>query len=97
MVNLTELLTILLITLGCILLIVLIILCIKMMKTIKKANYLIDDMTKKSEQLDTAFEIMEKSTNFVDRIGDKIIGVVAGSIKNLANKFRKEDKDEEEW
>ena len=90
MVNLTELLTILLITLGCILLIVLIILCIKMMKTIKKANYLIDDMTKKSEQLDTAFEIMEKSTNFVDRIGD-------GSIKNLANKFRKEDKDEEEW
>ncbi len=97
MVNLTELLTILLITLGCILLIVLIILCIKMMKTIKKANYLIDDMTKKSEQLDTAFEIMEKSTNFVDRIGDKIIGLVAGSIKNLANKFRKEDKDEEEW
>ena len=97
MVNLTELLTILLITLGCILLIVLIILCIKMMKTIKKANYLIDDMTKKSEQLDTAFEIMEKSTNFVARIGDKIIGLVAGSIKNLANKFRKEDKDEEEW
>ncbi len=97
MVNLTELLTILLITLGCILLIVLIILCIKMMKTIKKANYLIDDMTKKSEQLDTAFEIMEKSTNFVDRIGDKIIGLVAGSIKNLVNKFRKEDKDEEEW
>ena len=97
MVNLTELLTILLITLGCILLIVLIILCIKMMKTIKKANYLIDDMTKKSEQLDTAFEIMEKSTNFVDRIGDKIIGLVAGSIKNLTNKFRKEDKDEEEW
>lgn len=97
MVNLTELLIILLITLGCILLIVLIILCIKMMKTIKKANYLIDDMTKKSEQLDTAFEIMEKSTNFVDRIGDKIIGLVAGSIKNLANKFRKEDKDEEEW
>lgn len=97
MVNLTELLTILLITLGCILLIVLIILCIKMMKTIKKANYLIDDMTKKSEQLDTAFEIMEKSTNFVDRIGDKIIGLVAGTIKNLANKFRKEDKDEEEW
>lgn len=97
MVNLTELLTILLITLGCILLIVLIILCIKMMKTIKKANYLIDDMTKKSEQLDTAFEIMEKSTNFVDRIGDKIIGLVAGLIKNLANKFRKEDKDEEEW
>lgn len=97
MVNLTELLTILLITLGCILLIVLIILCINMMKTIKKANYLIDDMTKKSEQLDTAFEIMEKSTNFVDRIGDKIIGLVAGSIKNLANKFRKEDKDEEEW
>lgn len=97
MVNLTELLTILLITLGCILLIVLIILCIKMMKTIKKANYLIDDMTKKSEQLDTAFEIMEKSTNFVDRIGDKIIGLVAGSIKKLANKFRKEDKDEEEW
>lgn len=97
MVNLTELLTILLITLGCILLIVLIILCIKMMKTIKKVNYLIDDMTKKSEQLDTAFEIMEKSTNFVDRIGDKIIGLVAGSIKNLANKFRKEDKDEEEW
>ena len=37
----------------------------------------------------------EKSTNFVDRIGDKIIGLVAGSIKNLANKFRKEDKDEE--
>lgn len=97
MVNLTELLTILLITLGCILLIVLIILCINMMKTIKKANYLIDDMTKKSEQLDTAFEIMEKSTNFVDRIGDKIIGLVAGSIKNLTNKFRKEDKDEEEW
>ena len=97
MVNLTELLTILLITLGCILLIVLIILCVKMMKTVKKANYLIDNMTRKSEQLDTAFEIIEKSTNFVDKISDKVIGLVAGSIKNLANKFRKEDKDEEEW
>ena len=97
MVNLTELLTILLIILGCILLIVLIILCIKMMKTIKKANILIDDITQKSEQLNTAFEIMEKSTNFVDRIGDKVVGLIVGSIKNLTNKFRKEDKDEEEW
>ena len=97
MVNLTELLTILLITLGCILLIVLIILCIKMMKTIKKANILIDDITQKSEQLNTAFEIMEKSTNFVDRIGDKVVWLIVGSINNLTNKFRKEDKDEEEW
>ena len=97
MVNLTELLTILLITLGCILLIALIILCIKMMKTIKKANILIDDITQKSEQLNTAFEIIEKSTNFVDRIGDKVVGLIVGSIKNLTNKFRKEDKDEEEW
>lgn len=96
MVNLTELLTIVLITLGCILLVVLIILCIKMMKTINKANILIDDITKKAEQLDTAFEIMQKSTNFIDRVGDKLISLVMGPIKGLIKKFRKED-DYEAW
>lgn len=97
MVNLTELLTILLIVLGCILLLVLIILGIKLIGTLKKANILLDDITKKTEQLDTAFEILEKSTNFIDRIGDKVISLVMGSINNLIKKFRKEDNYEEEW
>lgn len=97
MVNLTELMIIVLITLGCVLLITLTILCIKMMKTLKKANTLIEDITKKSEQLDTAFEMMEKSTNFVDRISDKIISLVMGAVGSIASKMRKEDKNEEEW
>lgn len=97
MVNLTELLTIVLILLGCVLLLVLIILAIKLIGTVKKANVLIDDITKKTEQLDTAFEILEKSTNVIDKIGDKVISLVMGSVKSLIKKFRKEDNYEEEW
>ena len=96
MVCVTDLLTVILLSLGCILLIVLIILGIKAMKTIKKTNLLIDDITKKSEQLDAAFEIIERSTGVVDKLNDKFISLITGAVKKVFHKIRREEEDEEE-
>lgn len=96
MVCITDLLTVILLSLGCILLVVLIILGIKSMKTIKKANLLIDDITRKSEQLDAAFEIIERSTGVMDKLSDKFISFVTGTLKRVFHKIRKDENDEEE-
>ena len=96
MVCVTDLLTVILLTLGCILLVVLIILGIKLIKTVKKADLLIDDVTRKSEKLDAAFDIIERSTGVVDKLNDKFISFVTGSLKKVFHKIRKDENNEEE-
>lgn len=96
MVCITDLLTVILLSLGCILLIVLIILGIKAMKTVKKTNLLIDNITRKSEQLDATFEIIEKSTGVIDKLNDKFISFVTGTLKKVFHKTRKDEENEEE-
>lgn len=96
MVCITDLLTVILLSLGCILLVVLIILGIKAMKTIKKTNLLIDDITRKSEQLDAAFEIIERSTGVMDKLSDKFISFITGTLKKIFHKTRRDEDYEEE-
>lgn len=84
--------------LACILLIVLIFLGIKMILTLNKVDKLVDDLNEKSKKLDGAFGAVDKVTDAISSVNDKVIGLVFGLISNLTHKIkdRKERNEDDE-
>lgn len=82
--------------LGTILLIVLIILCIKIMGTLKKVDQVVDDLNTKVGKLDGVFNIIDRSTDVVSSISDKIIDTISSAVSKLFSK-RKNKKEEEDY
>lgn len=80
-------------TLGAILLIVLIILCLKVIGTLKKVDKVVDDVENKVGKLDGVFSIIDKSTDAVSLVSDKIIDFVSSSVMKIFS--RKKNKKEE--
>lgn len=80
-------------TLGAILLIVLIILCLKVIGTLKKVDKVVDDVENKVGKLDGVFSIIDKSTDAVSLVSDKIIDFVSSAV--MKNFSRKKNKKEE--
>ena len=95
MVNIADLYSIILYSLGSILLVVLIILVIKAIKTVNKVNLLIDDISEKSRKLDGLFNVAGKASNALDSISDKVINFAVGLFSGIAS-LRKRKKDEED-
>lgn len=82
--------------LGSILLIVLIILCIKTIFTLKKVDHVVDDVSGKVGKLDGVFNIIDKSTDTVSLISDKVIDSISNLIgKIFSKKKKKEEKIDE--
>ena len=71
----------------------LIVFVIKLMDTLNRTNYLIDNLTKKAERLDSLFNIIDFTTNKFSMIGETISTYVLGFVKKL---FSKKEREEEE-
>lgn len=71
--------------------IALIVLCIKLIGTLKKADRLIDNLTKKAESLDGVFEMIDYTTSKFGRLGETIIGSLTSFIKKIFRKKERED------
>lgn len=71
----------------------LIVFVIKLMDTLNRANYLIDNLTKKAESLDSLFNVIDFTTNKFSMIGETISTYVLGFVKKI---FSKKEREEEE-
>ena len=71
----------------------LIVFVIKLMDTLNRTNYLIDNLTKKAESLDSLFNILDFTTNKFSMIGETISTYVLGFVKKI---FSKKEREEEE-
>ena len=78
-------------TLGAILLIVLIILCLKVIGTLKKVDKVVDDVENKVGKLDGVFSIIDKSTDAVSLVSDKIIDFVSSAVMKIFSRNKKEE------
>lgn len=65
----------------------------KMIITLDKANIVLDDIYRKVKKLDNLFEIIDKSTDTINLVTDKITALISSSILKIFKK-RKEDEDE---
>ena len=91
-----DYLLILLVVFGIILLISLIILVVRLNFTISKIDYMLDDMLKKLKTVNHAFEVVDKVTDSVSLINDRLVDLVATFIASLFAKRKKVEKNEEE-
>lgn len=88
-----ALFSVILYTLGSILLIVLIILVIRAIKAMGKVNNLLDDIQYKSNRVDGVFDMIDSTTSFIGGFTDKISGTISGIISKIFD--RKGDKKDE--
>lgn len=91
-----DYLLVLLAVFGIILLISLIILVVRLNFTISKIDYMIDDILKKLKTVNHAFEVVDKVTDSVSLINDRLVDLVATFIASLFAKRKKVEKNEEE-
>ena len=91
--ELTEVLLVLLYSLGSILLVVLIILGIKLIITMNKINLVVDDINGKVKSLDGLFSIIDMTTDKLALLSDRMVDGVTYLIKKVfKSKNRKEDE-----
>lgn len=90
-----EILSIILYSLGSILLIVLIILGIKMIFTMNKISLLVEDINTKLKSLNGFFSIVDFTTDKLATITDKFVDSVTSIIRKIFNRKKEEEiKDE---
>ena len=87
-----EVLSILLYSLGSILLVVLIILGIKMIITMNKIEDVVDDINDKVKSLNGLFSMIDSTTDKLALLSDRVVNVVSSLIRKIF--VRKEDSNE---
>ena len=87
-------LTIVLYTLGSILLIVLIILGIKLIITMDKIKKLVDNINTKVDSLHGLFSVIDFTTDKLTNIGDKVVEAITYFIKKFSKKKEEEIDNE---
>ena len=92
---LNILLPVLLYIFGIILLIVLIILGIRTIELLDKINKLTDDINDKVSSLDNLFSVIDRTTDGISLISEKIINSVSNLIINLVSRKRKGNEEDE--
>ncbi len=75
--------------------IMLTILCIKLMGTLNKVDYLLDNVTKKAESLDGVFDLIDNTTSKLNTIGESIIGALSSFVSKIMKRKRKNIKEED--
>lgn len=58
----------------------------KMIITLDKANIVLDDIYRKVKKLDNLFEIIDKSTDTINLVTDKITALISSSILKIFKK-----------
>lgn len=77
-----------------VLVIVFIVLGIKLIRILDKADIVLDEMSRKMNQVDGVFNIIDRTTSYANTIGDRIIDTIASFISNLFKKKKGNDEDE---
>ena len=80
---------------GIILLIVLIILGIRTIELLDRVNKLTDDINDKVSSLDNLFSVIDRTTDGISLISEKIINSVSNLIINLVSRKRKGNEEDE--
>lgn len=88
----SQMLPIILYTLLSILIVVVILFFYKLTVTLDKTNILLDDVYSKVKKLDNLFEVIDKSSEVISTVTDKISGIFINSILKI---FKKKRKDED--
>ena len=96
MVDTTEFAIIVVCILGCILLVVLTIFVLRLMKTLKKVDYLIDDVSNKSAKLDGVFNIVDRSADALTLMTDRAVAFISNTVLGFFNKKERKEEDENE-
>ena len=90
-----KILPVILYILLSILLVVLIILIFKAMKTLKKVDATIDDVNYKMGKLNGVFNLVDRGTDAINMVTDKIVSTVTTGVVNLFKKNRKKNEEED--
>lgn len=77
-----------------VLIIAFIALCIKCIGTLKKADKLIDNITRKAETLDGVFEMIEYTTSSFGRVGESIIAALTSFTKKIFGRKKKKERED---
>ena len=77
----------------------LIILIVRLNFTISKIDSLLDDIAKKLNTVNHAFEVVDKVTDSISLINDRVVDIIATFIASLfaKRKNKKEESEEEEF
>lgn len=92
---LIEALQVLLYVALIVLVIVLIVCIIKLIGSLTKIDYLVDNITRKAESLDTVFEMIDMTTSKLGSIGEMITSGLTNIIGKLFVKKSKKRKGED--
>lgn len=90
-----EVFPIILYLLGSIVLIVFIVLGIRLIKTLNRVDYLIDDINTKSGKLNGIFDIVDNTTDALASVSDIAVGFLTRTVRNLFDRKGKEEKEYE--
>lgn len=91
-----EFLQILLYVLGSIFLVTLIILTIKLIMSIDRVNAILDDVEDKMKTVDEVFSVVDKITDSVSLMSDRIVDTIVGFISKIFTTKKKSKKIKEE-
>lgn len=75
--------------------ITLIVLCIKLINTVNKIDYLVDNVTTKVESLDGIFNILGFASNKLSVVSDTITSFLLNLVNKIFRKNKKEEGEEE--
>lgn len=75
-----------------VLIIAMVVLVIKLIGSLTKFDYLVDNITKKAESLDGVFDMIEMTTSRFGTIGDAITSSLMGIVKKIFNKKDKKKR-----
>ena len=91
-----EFLQILLYVLGSILLLALIILTVKLIMSVDRVNAILDDVEDKMKTIDEVFAVIDKVTDSVSLMSDRIVDGLAGIVSKIFTTKKKSKKIREE-
>lgn len=89
-----TILPIIIYSLLAVLIVFLIVLCIRLIKTLDKMNFILDDVGKKLVKLDGLVNLIDKTTDYASSINDKIVSKVSGFVYKIFKKRKEKNKDE---
>ena len=92
-----DFLLILLTVLGIIFITTLIILCVRLNFTLSKVDTMLDDILKKLDTVNNVFEMIDKVTDSINLINDKMVEKIVSLITKIFAKRKKKEEIEEEF
>ncbi len=72
--------------------ITLIVLCIKLIGTLGRIDYLVENLTRKAESLDGVFELIENTTSRFGMIGSSIVNYFSSFVGKIFTRKRRNRK-----